>query len=84
MKIEFKESKQDFTPFEFTVKVETLEDARAWYATFNHAKNVALIGQSYCDILTDGLEVGANCSLYVEGISNEEIANGVTYNEFYS
>lgn len=84
MKVEFKEVKQDFIPFEFTVKVETLEEARAWYAIFNHTQNLKLLdaqggmGSKICA----GLESKSGDS-FLQVSGDRVIANGVTYDQYY-
>ena len=86
MKIEFNETKSEFTPFEFTVKVETLEDARAWYAIFNYTPNTNILGieGSPASAIRNNLinKVGPNNDIYVD-VGNEVIANGVTYDQYY-
>jgi len=86
MKIEFNENNQAFTPFKFTVKVETLEEAKAWYAIFNYTPNTELLGiggsQSIAIRVNLINKVGPNCNVYVD-VGDQVIANGVTYNQYY-
>lgn len=78
MKITFNKQQPEFTPVQMVVDIETLEDAKVWYAIFNHGRNNRLLGKNdYADKLED--VVGENC--YVG--HGEVIANGVTYSEFY-
>ena len=78
MKIEFNETKQDFTPVQMVVNIETLEDAKLWYAIFNHGRNVRLLGKN--DNADKLEEAVGECCYTGHG---DVIANGVTYSEFY-
>ena len=84
MKITFNENKQAFTPFEFTVKVETLEEAKAWYAIFNYTPNTNLLGieGSKASSIREELRDNAGEAVYV-CVGHREIANGVTYDQYY-
>ena len=85
MKITFNETEQKFTPFEFTVKIETLEDARAWYAIFNYTPNTELlgIGGSQSSKIRAELCNKTVGDVYCYNYGNEVIANGVTYEQYY-
>ena len=39
MKITFNKQQPKFTPVQIVVDIETLEDAKAWYAVFNNNQN---------------------------------------------
>lgn len=83
MKIEFKESKQDFTPFEFTVKVETLEEARAWYAIFNYTQHTIMLGIRGTPATKIRASLESKSGSNICAGEDEVIANSVTYNQFY-
>lgn len=78
MKIEFLKNKPEFTPVQIVVNIETLEDAHAWYAIFNHNRNTCLLGEN---VSADKLEEAVGECCYVG--HGDVIANGVTYSEFY-
>lgn len=78
MKITFNKQQPKFTPIQMVVNIETLEDAKVWYAIFNHGRNNRLLGKNDC---FDKLEeVVGECCYVGDG---EVIANGVTYDQYY-
>ena len=78
MKIEFVKKQPEFTPVQIVVDIETLQDAKAWYAIFNHSRNNRLLGKNdYADNLE---KVVGECCYAGYG---EVLVNGVTYSEFY-
>ena len=78
MKIKFLKNNPEFTPVQMVVNIETLEDARAWYAIFNNGRNIRLLGET---VSADKLEEAIGECCYVG--HGDVIANGVTYSEFY-
>ena len=77
MKVKKVETKEKFTLFDLVFTITSKEEARAMYAIFNHGHNTRLLkdsGEMVKDII--------GRKYYVE-YDNEEIANGVTYKEFY-
>jgi hypothetical protein len=71
-----KSNKNEFSPFDVTITVETKEEAQALYAVFNHTDNSRLFQGGLESLRSQFKEYG---SPYGESI----IANGVTYNKFY-
>lgn len=67
-----------FTPFSFTITVETRHDAQALYAIFNLWDNKRLIGA----VASDAVKSVISSDYYVSG-DDKVIANGVTYKEYY-
>lgn len=78
MKITFNKQQPEFTPVQMVVDIETLEEAKAWYAIFNHGNNTRLLNT--IDWTGSLEEVVGECCYTGRG---EVITNGVTYSEFY-
>ena len=54
MKITFNKQQPEFAPVQMAVDIETLEDAKVWYAIFNHGRNNRLLGKNaYADKLEE-------------------------------
>ena len=66
--------KTSFTPLTLTITIESEEEARALYAIFNHRRNVSLLPKN--------IACRKMLSKYTTP-SEEVIANGVTYEQFY-
>ena len=69
----------EFAPFDVTLTVESEEEARALYAIFNYMPNADLLGGDIGERIRKVIgehfsELGSDC----------QIANGITYPEFYS
>ena len=58
----------------------TLEQARAFYAIFNHTNNNRLLEHTH--EITQALYQQVGQKVYVSG-RNDIIANGIRYDEFY-
>ena len=68
-----------FAPFDLVLHIETEEDARAIYAMFNHSDSSAVFPDEVSQGVIQKLDEHGNFYVSVE----EEIANGVTYDEYY-
>jgi hypothetical protein len=77
MKVSSKTVEENFKPIELNIVIESPEEARAFYAIFNHMDNSELLGRSTASQIRDVF------SEFSVALGNEVIANGVTYHEFY-
>lgn len=64
-----------FRAIDLTIHIESAEEARALWAIFNHAKNTRFLPSTIAAQLRRA--IGQEYEAY------DEIANGVTYAEFY-
>ena len=76
MKVSREGIRPDFKPFEIRITVESVAEAKALYAIFNHAHNTQLLGKS--DEIRDAIG-----SQYRVNQFDGEIAMGVSYKKFY-
>ena len=67
----------EFSPFKISITVETEEEAKALYAIFNHQKNITILPAG----AAAAIRIAIKADFYVaDGV----IANGITYDQFYS
>lgn len=68
-----------FVPFDLVIGIESEEEARALYAIFNYCPNTELLS----DEAEPSIRATIGQKFSILPASNE-IANGVSYNKFYS
>jgi len=78
MKVKQISTEHKMKPIELHLTIETREEAQALYAIFNYVPNGDLLGDKASDEIKD--LIGGK----YEVLSNDVIANGITYNEFYN
>lgn len=67
----------DFKPIHLDITIETEEEAQAIFAIFNYTPNTNLLPECVSEKITNIL------APYEVIGSDDEIANGITYNDFY-
>lgn len=69
----------EFQPFKLEITISTLEQAKAFYAIFNHTRNSDLLPSNDIRLL---LQQHVGRQVYVSNSQNV-IAQGITYEQFY-
>lgn len=77
MKISTPKKGSGFTPIHLDITIETEEEAKAIFAIFNYSPNTDLLPDWVSEKVTNIL------APYEVIGSDDEIANGIPYNDFY-